>query len=434
MISPKSPFPTEPSTFHTQLTASSQAKLVAERFISTLSTVESPSSWATSHAFELISSGEREILAAILTPEIVENLQKGHKPEGTSFYIVGQGSRNIVWGHPRYPNIVFKLMDPDAANSQIRTAKKTFEVTREMNNCWIQIPKTSSVNAGKITAYIEERLPLGLDIFQHEEFWARILLHYQSTKSSNLFRTNLETLISQVQILIERVGFCDIIYRNLPEVRIDGTGVCGTDFENVELTPKSKTDGLRRLARMVPVVSQVSNIIESYKKELPHLLVNENVVRNKWSQDFSQPTPEEVCQEFHLSLERKKEKLKALQDAIQIYDERRYVTGDEEILPCDLSDLDEDEKILAQNLLTGIAEELSKQKNCQKRTISLRRRLCVQPGSSINNYASHYTRERFLKVLNILKKQGIVISWTDDYKRRIETGRNHKVAAYTINY
>ncbi len=410
-------------------TPSAKAKQVAERFIASLSMLESPPIWTPPDAPELLRQEDRERLIEILDPDTIEKLQN-ETPEGTGFYLVGKGSHNRVWGHPNYPNLVFKLMDREKTDKQVHVAKKSQEVVREIKNCWIQIPRTTSIDAKTTTIYVEERLPLSLGFQEHQEFWARILTYYQSPACSDLFKINLHQLIGQIQLLIERVGFWDVGYHNLPEVRTDGTGVCGTDFENIDLDLKNVAEGLQRLAYLVPVAPLRDSIIKRHEQEVPSLLAREM----KNHADGVKYVAEKTFQNFHSLLELKNEKLEALQSAIKVYDERGYVAGEEEISCCaDLSSLDAQEKALAQALLASIQKDHSanKQRNV---CLSDKRYVYLQPGSCGRGYNKYYTRDRFLKVLNLLKEQNIVISWSDDYKFRALTDQELKLVYYTIRY
>ncbi len=408
----------EPSTFFTEMTASGQAKCVAERFISIFSMVGARPNWTTSHNIELLTSENRDTLKSILTGKAIKSLKEGDIPESSSFYIVGRGSNHYVWGHSSYPNIVIKLMNKECAHSQLHIAKRSLEVTQAMKNCWIQIPRVSFVDAGDMTAYIEEHLPIGLDESQHKELWARILIHYQSSECSALFKEHLQELIEQIQNLIMRIGFWDVGYRNLPEVRIDGAGVCATDFEQIDDKDDLKrVRGLEKLAHLFPFAPLVDPIITG-NKQMP--LVNfMNTLKFGNAFDPNQPGPIRISKEFHAKLENKKESLETLQKAIQIYDKKDYLTGDEEIVSCcDLASLDTDEKALAQQLLLDIRQAHNDRRGG---TVSQRRCLDLQPrGNHFYKYSS-YTRDRFLKVLNVLKGQNSIILWSDDYKLSMAT-------------
>jgi hypothetical protein len=411
-------------------TASAQVVCVAERFITTLSKTGSPSICFTSHKSEFISSEERDALARTLTPEIVGKLMN-KQPEGTLFYKVGSGNHNTVWGHPNYPNLVFKLMDQKKADHQVQVAQKAYEVTQQQNNCWVQIPRASSINVGEVAVYIEERLLLGLNEEQHQEFWARVLAYYQSSECSDEFKTHLQALVGQIQLLVEKVGIWDVGYKNLPEVRTDGKGVCGTDFEGVGLNGVGQTAmALERLAHMLPVDLLVNDIVKGYEQQVHYAWVEKfEQYTNAGIQELA-PTKESMCLEFHSALKKERERLKGLQDAIQIYDAKDDIHGMEALLyNCDLSLLNKDEKELAWQLLSDCAEQFFKTNN-KKNTASERHCLFVQPCIKYNNC---YTHERFLNVLNVLKEQNIVINWNDDCKNK-STEEDRDLVGYNIRF
>src|SRR5262249_19071226 len=159
-----------------------------------------------------------------------------------------------------------------------------------------------------------------------------------------------------IQILIEQVGFWDVGDHNLPEVRSDGQGVCGTDFENVDLDLATVSDGLERLAKMVPVSSLNEDIllalVKSYPKKAEVALAQHNKLYAQFP-EFAPPPPTEMrlLNQFTLIYAEKQEGIKARISALQEYDRRGYTTGNEPIQERDLKEMTPEEKILAEELI-----------------------------------------------------------------------------------
>lgn len=417
---------------------STKVKRIVNLFIAALNDENNPPTWPSFHTSTLISGEEREGIKTILTKEVVESLR--NDKEAGSCYRVGRGKHNIVWGHHNYPNIVFKIMKLEDATKQELVAKKALETAREMKQSWVQIPRATSIEVDTIAVYVEERLPLNLNLVEHQEFWVRVITHYQSS-SSPLFRQNLTTLIQQIQNLIEKVGFWDVGYHNLPEIRTDGIGVCAVDFENVDLDGQNRIEGIERLATLFPVSPLVDglstkyeeNIPEIYKKELKRYEETMNMYK-QWQLNINLPLPsqESIKRQFELKLQTKQAELLARQTAILCYDERGY-KGHEPLPKInikDLSELTESERILAQEL----AKKIASKDDDKKVSLIEKRYIYWQPGC-LGHSAAYYTRDAFLKMLKTLQDKGIVISWHDDYPYYQEDPiRDPKMVSYTIYF
>lgn len=382
----------------------------------------------------LLSEEDRKQILNIFTPEIIEKLSDDNLFPG--FYLVGKGHYHRVWGHEKYPDLVFKLMDQEAAKKQESVAQMMFQKTQG-NGSLIQIPRATRIDTETETSiYIEDLLPLCLNSDEHKEFWARVLTHYQSN-SSDSFKTNLGTLIDQITNLVCTTGFWDVGIHNLPEVRKDGKGVCGTDFDNVNLLGKHIALGLENLANTFPISPLVDGIVSNYKQEYPKLLEDEIKNYEEWVKHLpklKKPTTDKIHWDFKIKLEVQNEHLKALQEAIQYYDQKKYQSGSESIPSCDLFSFQEVEQAIAKDLLSRIDIKLLKNQDA-KTTISNNRSIHYQPFVETALKLSQI--DSLLRVLNSLKEQKILVSWSSDYSYHFVMGTeldDLKYAAYTIRF
>lgn len=380
-----------------------RAREVAERFVNYLSQKDALP-LCTKLEAQLISREEKQKLLKIFTPHVIEKLQ--NREPCKEFYLVGRGIHRTVWGHEHYPELVFKLMTPKEASKQKEVARRSRNLTKKLEHCWVQIPRTASFEIDEISVYVEETLPLVLDFCEHQEFWARVIMHYQSTGVSESFKTNLEGLIRQIETLIKRIGFWDIGYHKLPEVRSDGRGICGTSFGNVNFTRKNLAEGLTRLAHLVPISPIVDSLVAEYQEQIQSALAS----NDKSEKEDPMSREEGIMQQFQTGLEEKRKELRSLQLALATYDKNAWCRDRAFISELDASKLDADEQILANHLIRECEShfESVEAEGC----LSVKRNLHIQPGVSVR---MSYTRERFLKVLDILKEQHLVISWHDDY-------------------
>lgn len=387
---------------------SERAKHISSLFIQTLNTAHS-SPIDNSQTDELISTEERKKLTQMLTFEVIKKLRDSRDNDTAApFYKIGKGHYNVVWGHPDYPHIVLKIMKKEAAEQQEQVAKNTLQTMKQIKDPWIQVPRATkihvpvndpaSLNEPPLSVYIEERLPLALNANEHEELWARVITHYESPDCPQTFKTNLQALIQQIQHLVETIGIWDLGHKNLPEIRVDGKGACATDFENVQ-DLSSVNRGLEQIAKLVPISPIVDPIIKRYQEELQ-----------------LQKKDDDAEKKFIITLEEKKLAVKALQEALKIYDQKGYKTGDEEVPNnVDLSALNSNEQAFAEMLLQIIHEKQNTTKN-QVMTLSEKRCIQLQPGVLRKDFNGVYTHATFLKVLETLRDQNIAISWSHNNK------------------
>jgi len=410
-----------------------QAKQVAERFVGYLSQKDALPVSTYHKKPQPISEETKKELLKIFNKTVVEHLLNKNSPS-EEFYIVGKGKHHTVWGHTKYSKIVFKLMAPEDADKQEKVACASREVTQQIEHCWVQIPRSTSFNVDQVSIYVEEKLPLALGYEAHQEFWARVIAHYQLSSATDSFRSNFENLIEQIDILIHKVGFWDVGYHNLPEVRVDGKGVCGTDFENIDLDLKQLPEGILRLANLVPIPPFLTSLAVKYEKQVPflHEKALEIYEMEKEWEWIQEPKQETIMQKFHLIQAEKREALQALQTALAYYDEKKFISETENVPEAvDFTSLTLTEQILANYLIKKFRENI--QESETKQCISVRRYATVQPGVSIG-CPEAYTREGFLKVLEFLKDQTLVISWYDDFNYQAACRLNLSYVSYSIYF
>jgi hypothetical protein len=391
---------------------SARAKQVSERFVGYLSQKNALPISTLHKKPQLISKEKKAELIEIFKRTVDELSEKRPNSE---FYLVGKGKHHAVWGHAKYPKIVFKLMAHEDAAKQEKVACQSLEVTQQIEHCWVQIPRATLFEINQFSVYVEEKLPLALNMEEHREFWARVISHYQSSNATASFKSNFENMIEHISILIEKVGFWDVGYHNLPEVRADGKGVCGTDFENINSDLRNLPEGLFRLASLVPIPPFSKSLAIKYETYVPllHARALEMYEQEKSWGYIKEPKQEIIMQKFHLEQAEKKDGLKALQTALAYYDEKGWFHGAEAIPDSpDLGYLGAKEQILANFLINKFQESL--QETTAKQCLSERRCLHVQPGGCLE-CPDVYTHEGFLKVLETLRDQGLAISWVDDF-------------------
>ncbi|MBS4168673.1 hypothetical protein [Parachlamydia sp. AcF125] len=408
---------------------SQKVKQVVELFIRNFSTREAPD-WAVTKSLPLMSDEDKGLFLKTFSSVELNNLSTNQA--SSSFFLVGRGKYHRVWGHPHYPHLVFKITDREDTRKQEQGGRKVLSITQKIKNCWVQVPRATFMTAEKVSIYVEERLPLGLNIVEQEEFWARILSHYQSNAASDRFKTNLHHLVNQIQLLVEKVGFWDIGFHNLPEVRLDGMGVCGTDFGNLCEDPSNISEGIERLAYLFPLPTLVEKLDKRYYQAISVLFQKqlEDYERNKrWYPhgDRLPPAPnsDKMMEKFRFIIQERAEELEALQKAVQHYDAKGYLPASKFVLK-GMTSLADEEKQLAELLLKEIAETLAESK--AYRGIRRHRYLNLQPSIYINVY----TYSRFISVLELFKQQGLVVSWSDDYKYRWHFGTDLNLTCHKI--
>ncbi|PJD95544.1 MAG: hypothetical protein CK425_08495 [Parachlamydia sp.] len=391
------------SSFELPEYPSARAKQVSDRFVGYLSQ-EDALPLCTKLEVQLISNEEKQKLLKIFKPHVIEKLR--NREPCKNFYLLDRGTHRTVWRHKRYPELVFKLMTSKEAAKQKEVARRSRNLVKKLEHCWVQIPRTASFEVDEISVYVEETLPLVLDFCEHQEFWARVIMHYQSTGVSESFKTNLEDLIRQIETLVKRIGFWDVGYHKLPEVRTDGRGVCGTSFGNVNFTRKNLAEGLNRLAHLVPISPIVDSLVVEYQAQIQSTLAS----NDKSEQEDPMSREEGIMQQFQAGLEAKRKELRSLQLALMAYDKNAWSRDRAFISELNASKLDADEQILANHLIRECESRFESVE--ADKCLSVKRNLHIQPGVSLR---MSYTRERFLKVLEILREQHLVISWYDDY-------------------
>jgi hypothetical protein len=145
--------------------------------------------------------------------------------------------------------MVIKLTHSKDAEKQTRIAKQIHELI-EKNRFKIRSPIATTVDlpGTDFAIYVEEKLPLGMNEKEHQEFWARIFIHIKSTECSPIFSENLLKIAKEISELVLKIGIWDIGEKNLPEVASNGQYLCATDFENVSEDLSNVHQGLSKLA------------------------------------------------------------------------------------------------------------------------------------------------------------------------------------------
>lgn len=413
---------------------SERAKQVSDCFVGYLSQKDALPVSTLHKKPEIISAEKKAGLLKIFNYAVVDHLYDSYRQPSEEFYLVARGKHYTVWGHTKYPKLVFKLMPHEKADKQKEVACKSREVTRGLTHSWVQIPRADSFKVGGISVYVEEKLPIGLGFEEHKEFWARVISHYQSSNATESFKSHFENLIEHINVLIDKVGFWNVGYNNLPEVRFDGKGVCGTGFSNIDFELKNLPNGLSRLASLVPISPFLETLSAMYEEQVPflHKQALDLYEREKVGNYLKEPKQEEIMQKFHLEQAEQRDALEALQTALAFYDKKAWVHGAEAIPDStDLTGLETNEQILANYLIKKFQGQLKKTET--KQCLSKRRSLHVQPGIC-RGCPDAYTREGFLKVLKALKEQALVVSWYDNFAYKTAFESDPSYTSYFIYF
>lgn len=416
-------------------TPSAKAKKIADLFIATLSKEKSL------HAVpvqEFLTTDEQRALTTLCTPEIIQRLAKGEKGS-TDFLKLNCGNHTTVWIHPQHPKVVFKIMKQSQASKQQEISRLAYAVTQQIEGCWVKIPRSTQIDLDQISVYVEERLPLELNSDQHNELWAHVLSHYKSAQATVTFKSNLKSLINHILILIERVGFWDVGNHNLPEVSIDGSGVCATDFENVTLGLSNKHQGLERLAKLFPEPTLSEELLSTLDREFPKIAEDQirqhQALYARLPARLAPPLPSEegLRSDFHRSFEEAKDLLVTRATALKEYASRGYFSGDEPISDPDTTLMAPEEKTLAEELVAQIKKRQNEMLGLPY-TLCHKRMLTFQPGVVTPLACKEiYTHERFTAALSKLQQQGIILSWSSNYAHARAYDRLSSVS-YEIAY
>lgn len=190
---------------------------------------------------ESVTGPWKEELNAEQKALLIQEFQKMEfQNSSTELVLIGQGRHNKVFALSQVPFYAIKRMDKKLAYHQLASAKRAHEYVISQNCFWIQTPSSACVvdlpNSSD-ALYIEERLPLGMNIEEHCIFFERIFNHLESEDGTETFKKNLRKLVKQICKFAENTGFRDIgLGHNLPEVSLTGTHVCVTDFEEMDLS------------------------------------------------------------------------------------------------------------------------------------------------------------------------------------------------------
>ena len=365
---------------------SARAKEVSDLFIQTLSSAEPPSHWGPSFALEDL----RVDLEKLLTPEDVSLLTKTR--EAPEFYVVGQGHYHTVFGHQRFPKVVFKIFNLDKAKSHLVAAQKASTTACKIHKCWVQIPGSMVIECGDKGVYIEEKLPLENPNLS-SEIWDRIVTHYYSSNATEQFKSNMHLMIEHIQKLIIEVGYWDVSAANLPAMRTDGQGVCGIDFENIPSVPKPEQlgTGFDRLAIMIPIEPTIKKNREQLDAGIPNFSSIES-------------SPERREEIFEHSLTYRLQYIKTVHKALTVYD------------ACEDANKERNAELRKELNYAPIKDKKALLKKLYSRLdykrdevlISEQRMLRIQPWELM---ADGYTLDGFATLLNFLQENRKIVAW-----------------------
>lgn len=380
-----------------ELASSEKVKQVVDRFIVHFSQ-EEVTSFALSKV-PLLSDQDISDLKTSLTHKVVSEMQRTLQDVG-SFFVLGQGAHNTVWGHPEYPQLVFKVTTRSQASIWEKVALKTVEKVATMDPCWVfppraaVIPVEGCVNFSfePVSVYVEERLPIGLNRYEHTEFWARVMTHYRSDSCNPSFKTHIKKLIDQIQCLVEELGFDDAGFHNLPEICLDGEGIGITDFEGTEKENKQLVaKGLLAIAEVFVYPELVDKIKQKYNEIVP-------VLCSEYRQSHH---IELKAENIDLTLTRASQRLVKLQQLLQMYDALGY-TGSEPIPKPDLTSFALTEQKEVDELLERMQRHLE---IYSKEPLTIRR--CYWSA-----VIDQKLLELYPKILEKLKEQKVILDWS----------------------
>lgn len=368
-----------------------EVRTTAEIFIKNLSDDIQPPRLNDRNMDKLLTAEERIRFDQVLNHQIKQKYFKpGTQPEEMNltdeekkffakFHRVAeektQNLNSQIWEHEDFPKIIFRpYLDKEDSENRYRVREHLQDIVQNMNGSWIQLPQVL-VRDEPGLLYVEERLSLFFDYDERNEFWARILSHYQSPQANENFKANFKKLMMQFKDLIVEQGYGDV-HIDYPRIRKDGMGICIKNFENLNLDLREEK--LRCFMKTFPVQALIEEVI-----------------------GFNDPT----------IYKKENQQLKVLQAALTEYDKREYVTGYEEVPELDASAMSLSEKALAELYIEKIKDELEVKKD-QKKCFNCRN-IFIQ--AFHNKIHQNHNPEQVLKVLRMLQEQKIVISWFDNY-------------------
>ncbi len=347
----------------------------------------------------------------------------------SSFNYLAEGNHNVVTTHAQFPKLVFKEMSLKNAEAQLKAAKATHAFVLSQSPFWCRTP-VATVIPMKIEGteelralYVEERLPIGLDVEENQEFWCRIFMHLNSENCTPLFRENLFSLVQQMCALVEHVGFWDAGSHNFPELSLDGTHICAVDFDEMPLdsTPTLGMGGIQALAQTFCHAPFADYLLERYKAfGLASEVERERKVfetRNALygSRGPEEPSGETLIAAFQKVCEREQKKDLARQEALKKYDTLDWVVGNEREEKIRFNREGIEESGILWTLHNIKTHHFPKHnevlENPDPKNLLSKREFTVQYNQS------SMPRDVVLRSLNILKEQGFIYSFYDDYHK-----------------
>ena len=367
----------------------------------------------------LLTDEQKEHLAS----EFIEGTKEG---ADSSFNYLAEGNHNVVTTHAQFPELVFKEMSLINAEAQFKAAKATHEFACSQSPFWCRTPVATVIpmkieGSEELRAlYAEELLPIGMDPEENREFWCRIFIHLDSENCTPLFRENLFSLVQQMSALIKRVGFWDAGSHNFPELSLDGTHICATDFDDMPLdpTPTLGMNGIKLLAQIFCHAPFTHYLLEEYKtfglaSEVEREMKTFEIRNALWgSRGPNEPSEETLIAEFQANCERRRTEDLARQEALKKYDELDWVVGNErqEKRRFDREGIEQKLLSVLHRIFTHDFPKHNEvlEKSNPENLLSKREFIMQYRQSSI-------PRDVVLRSLGLLKEQGFIFSFYDDY-------------------
>lgn len=338
----------------------------------------------------------------IIRKDVLENHEDLMKAmRGTSigkgpFKKVGRGCSCLVFVHESYPDFVIKLGKINSLKNRYLVNKTAYEVVRDQHLDLITIPRSTFIPLPNEVKYcfetmgifVQEKVTNILDGDRHRELWDLVIEEYQSTKDET-FKENLLKLISQVTTFIGKTGFFDIQLGNGPLFISNGSKAFIIDFGMIDPEKQTKDHrGYTRFAKFLPTRPFTDKIYKGAD------IVDENFDK-----------------QFLKEAEEGKKEFDNRTDARKVYQNRRWTFPTEDFPKIDYSKIPKDYRDFALTIENELKEELEDIKK-NGDAVPLFKRNITKIQNFSNNEEKKLYRDRAERTLNILKEQGVVVSWS----------------------
>lgn len=364
--------------------------------------------------------GAHAIYNSNLTEHIADKRDRDNLLENSGFFKIGQGHHFEVWSHHEFRHLVFKKMSLKDAKKQYEVAQRIHEFASQKKGFLCRVPvadfielPTKNCRNETEALYVEEKLPLGLGMDGHQEFWSRIFAHFSSDNCASIFKDNLFVIINDVVSIVETQGFWDTGLHNLPEVSLDGSYVSVTDFENISKVGLS-AEGFQRLAEVFSHETYIPYFREKYcttvvKQDfIDELKMVENT-KKICGRERIPKSEQQLIQSFKRKIADSLALNQARQEAIKFYDKKGWTHEGDPFpsLNFDPVGMNGSQKTTARALLSKMRRQA--RDNCNDALSSKR---CL----SLHKLYSEFTigPDDMVDLLNNLKKQELVVSWVQN--------------------